>query len=175
MPLPFVLDRPTLTRPLGPTVVLPPLLPGSGFFRRAPWNYVRKAFFSPFAAPAPLLLSRCTRPSQPTSLIFLYSPFSGALLSTLTSTDHPSSAVSSPALHRTRLKAAPLNFSTIFHAIFAEQNTFKIIGDVTGIASRSKKETEKRRRRSFRIPKLREFFDPGWQTATFSGRTKRAR
>lgn len=142
--------------------MLPPLLPGSGFFRRAPWNYVRKAFFSPLAAPTSSLLSRCTRPSQPTSLIFLYSPFSGALLSTSTSTDHPSSAVSSPALHRTRLKAAPLNFTTIFRAIFTLRNTLKIIGDVTRETTkrRNERKRRKKRRRSWKNSKLFKFFDP---------------
>lgn len=46
-------------------MALPPLLPGSGLFRRARWNYVRKAFFS-FSSPRHPLPLYIRALSQPT-------------------------------------------------------------------------------------------------------------
>lgn len=81
---------------------LPPLLPGSGLFRRARWNYVRKAFLLSLLAPS------ATAPAF--SFRSIYAPFAahlsfssihpvpGALLSTSTSTNHPTSVVSSDVI-----------------------------------------------------------------------------
>lgn len=68
-PCPF---RDSLSLSVADGGALPPLLPGSGLFRRARWNYVRKAFFSP-SPPSPSALY--TRPSRPTSHFPLFTPF----------------------------------------------------------------------------------------------------
>lgn len=46
-------------------MALPPLLPGSGLFRRARWNYVRKAFFSSSSPrqPLPLYIRALSQPT----------------------------------------------------------------------------------------------------------------
>lgn len=95
---------------------LPPLLPGSGLFRRARWNYVRKAFFSPVYLPPPSPSALYTRLSQPTShfplFILFVEPSYQRRLRRTTLRSFPLT------LYKTRLKLVTRNSLAIFFAIY---------------------------------------------------------
>lgn len=110
------LDSPLPAPSVADGSALPPLLPGSGLFRRARWNYVRKAFFSPFSLslsfllpPRPSPSALYTRPSQLTSHFPLFTLFpTPSYQRRLRRTTHRRSFP--PTLYKTRLRLRGFQF-----------------------------------------------------------------
>jgi len=122
MPLPPL--TPYLLSTVADGSALPPLLPGSGLFRRARWNYVGKAFFSPFYLPSPSPSALYTRPSQLTSHFPLFTLFpkpsyQRRLRRTTLRRSFPLT------LYETKLRPMASNSLAIFFAIYVGQ-WFKI-------------------------------------------------